>query len=103
METVVRKWGSSNGLVIPKELCEAAGLQAGDTLEACWDAAGQQLVFKPVEYRARRTQHLSISEIFANWRGSAETLEQDSSDRTADLGVGAEFDWGADQGAEVWE
>lgn len=36
--TRVNKWGNSQGVILPKHLCEHVGIQVGDLLEVTVDA-----------------------------------------------------------------
>lgn len=90
VHTVVRRWGNSNGVVLPKQLAEVAGVHAGDTLEAQWDPASGRITLTPAGDRPRRTRHLTIDDLFANYQP-----------RSAPARHSEEADWGDDVGAEV--
>ena len=89
VHTVVRRWGNSNGVVLPKHLAEQAGVHAGDTLEAQWDPASRRIMLTPTGYRPRRTRHLTIDSLFADWHPTDTQAHH-----------GDEADWGDDVGAE---
>ena len=44
MNTVIRKIGNSEGVIIPKEMLESMGLKAGDEVSVAKTAQGIQLI-----------------------------------------------------------
>lgn len=87
------KWGNSQGILIPKALCDKMELTVGDKLEIA--ARDGIIEVKPVRHTYQRTRKASIDEIFQSWDGSYEP----PSDW---LVIGAEIDWGKPAGSEVW-
>jgi antitoxin component of MazEF toxin-antitoxin module len=63
------KWGNSQGFIVSKSICNAAGFRVGDTAEVRVDEQGR-IVFGRVEpKRYERKQVLSLEEFAAGWTG----------------------------------
>jgi antitoxin component of MazEF toxin-antitoxin module len=79
------RWGNSQGFIVSKSICAAAGFRVGDTAKVEVDERGQ-IVFGHVEPRHyERKRASSLEEFAAGWTGGR---------------VGEEWS-GADIGAEV--
>ncbi|WP_165173460.1 AbrB/MazE/SpoVT family DNA-binding domain-containing protein [Adlercreutzia sp. ZJ242] len=87
------KWGNSQGILIPKALCDQMELAIGDKLDIT--SHDGVLEIKPARQAYQRTRKTSIDEVFKGWNGSYEPPP----DLTA---FGAEVDWGEPAGNEVW-
>ena len=57
--TRVNKWGNSQGVILPKHLCEHVGIQVGDLLEVTVDATSGtiELSLAPKRSVARADSH----------------------------------------------
>lgn len=87
------KWGNSQGLLIPKRLCENLGIKPGDKLDIT--ATEESITIVPVRERARRTRFVTIEELFEGYDGAYEP----PSDWPTE---GNEIDWGEPVGGEDW-
>ena len=92
------KWGNSQGVIIPKSICEPLGLVAGDKLELSVSETGGSIEIIPIRRHATRTRKLSAQEVFADWDGSYE-LPADLANET---GAGKKCAWGGAVGKELW-
>lgn len=88
------KWGNSQGILIPKTICETYGLMVGD--EVMIVDTEEYIKITPVKKHFKRKKVLTSEDVFASWEGSYE--------RPADLpkGVGNEVGWGEPVGKEMW-
>lgn len=92
MEATLKKWGNSQGVLIPKSLCEYLGIAVGDRLEM--EEAQGAITVRPAEKRFVRSQKLTATDLFADWEGSYRPpADWDSR--------GAEVDWGRSVGGEM--
>lgn len=91
--STLTKWGNSQGVIIPKSVCEDLGVSVGDSVVFDTKRPGV-LEVRPLE-RRRTIPRTSIDELFADWDG---TYEPPSDWPT----VGNEIDWGEPVGAEIW-
>lgn len=92
VEATLRKWGNSQGVLIPKSICEYLGISVGDSLQIREDEGS--IVMQPVRKRFVRSRKLTASELFADWNGEYQP--------PSDWSVrGAEVDWGAPLGGEA--
>ena len=87
------EWGTSRAVRIPRKMCDATGIAIGDSLDvrSGADADGAFIVIRPAAKGHRSyggAPLVSMEEAFRGYDGSY---------------VPAEFDWGADVGAEVVE
>jgi antitoxin component of MazEF toxin-antitoxin module len=78
------KWGNSQGLIIPKKICNAAGFKVGDTAEIRVDEHGRIIVAHQESPRYARRKVVSLEELAAGWQGRRE------SDEWGGVDVGAE-------------
>lgn len=53
MNTVIRKIGNSEGIIIPKEMLQKFGLKAGDAVELKETESGLQIVGTTADLRAQ--------------------------------------------------
>lgn len=53
MNTVIRKIGNSEGIIIPKEMLQKLGLKAGDAVELKETESGLQIVGTTADLRAQ--------------------------------------------------
>ncbi len=86
------KWGNSQGILIPKSVCEALGLSVGDKMELRMDAPS--LVLTP-QRKYCRSRKVTIDELFEGWEGDYEP-PSDWPTRAS------EVDWGEPRGKELW-
>ena len=73
----LRKWGNSQGVLIPKGLCDRLGIKTGDAISLTID--GDSIVLKP------EREH-TLSALMAGYAGP----------------MPEEVDWGAPAGKELW-
>ena len=92
------KWGNSQGVIIPKSICEPLGLVAGDKLELSVSETGGSIEIIPIRRHATRTRKLSAQEVFADWDGSYEL----PTDLAGGAGTGKECTWSGTTGKELW-
>lgn len=92
--TKITKWGNSQGVVIPKNVCEQAGIAVGDSVTIMVED-GDGLVIKPTGRRFHRTKKLTSEDVLSNWDGTYEPP-----DDWPVLGAG--IDWGEPVGKEMW-
>ncbi len=83
------KWGNSQGVRIPKDICDQLGLRIGSTVDMRVDQAKSEvtLTFPRPERKYARNRTVSLAELCEGWSGGK---------------VGEEWS-GADVGAEVVE
>ena len=84
-------WGTSQGIRIPKDVCEEIGIATGDKLDVTVrrNADGASILIKSADAKHRRfatVPRISLNALFADYQGSYS---------------GEELDWGDDVGAEV--
>lgn len=85
METTLKKWGNSQGVLIPKNVCEYLGISIGDRLEFKEEQGG--ITMRPAKKHFTRSHRLTATELFSEWDGSYQPpLDWDAK--------GAEIDWG---------
>lgn len=87
------KWGNSQGLIIPKPICEALGVSVGDKLDL--EAGDGNLSIRPQHKKYERTKRYTIDELFEGYDGPYKP----PSDWPTQ---GNEIDWGAPVGKEMW-
>jgi len=85
-KTLLRKWGNSQGVLIPKSTVEESGLTLGDVLDIAVDPEGN-IVLRPEKVRFSRRRRVTIEELFADYTEEYQP---------------AEPDWGEPQGQEMW-
>ncbi|MBR3316947.1 MAG: AbrB/MazE/SpoVT family DNA-binding domain-containing protein [Atopobiaceae bacterium] len=68
-ESKVVKWGNSQGVRIPRSMCDAVGIGVGDTLHLMVE--GHTIVISAVQDRPRykRRGNRTIEEVFAGYEG----------------------------------
>ena len=93
VSATLTKWGNSQGVLIPKSICEKYGLSVGDKLVIEQGVSGIEL--KPQKRTYQRTHAIDLDELFDGWTGTYEP----PSDWPL---IGNEIDWGAPVGEEVW-
>ena len=86
------KWGNSQGVIIPKVICEEVGIAIGDHLVFLVEDGSLRML--PVKGH-HRTRVLSASSLFEGWEGPYEPPRDWPS-------LGNEVDLGAPAGSEVW-
>lgn len=92
MEATLKKWGNSQGVLIPKSLCEYLGIAVGDRLEV--EEAQGSITMRPAKKQFTRSHKLTATELFAGWDNGYEA--------PTDWGPqGTEIDWGAPAGSEL--
>ena len=89
--TTLRSWGNGQGVLIPKSVCDQAGLKVGDEFDI--SLSGRVLTLEPT--RRGRTQVLTAKDVLGNWTGSY-VVPPDLA------GSGREADWGSPVGTEAW-
>lgn len=70
MKTALKKWGNSQGVIIPKSLLESVNLQVGDDINIFTESN------KIIIEKAR--QHLTLRERFADYEGNYQISEWDT-------------------------
>jgi antitoxin MazE len=83
----IRKWGNGQGVLIPKTICEQAGLAVGDKVDLLPDPSGTRIIINPETPRHRRRKKVTLNELFAGYRGDYQPTE---------------CDWGEPVGKEMW-
>lgn len=81
MQTVMQKWGNSQGIRIPKHILEIVKISVSDSVEISTE--DDRIIIKKAQNNERKT----IEELFANFNGEYITEE---------------VEWGTPQGKEVW-
>jgi antitoxin component of MazEF toxin-antitoxin module len=89
VETTLAKWGNSQGLRIPREVCSSLGIEVGAKANIGIDVEHSTLVvhFDRPKRKYHRNRKMTMQEFAAGWQGNK---------------VGEEWG-GADIGAEVVE
>ena len=89
MTGTLTKWGNSQGVRIPKDVCDLLGVQIGAPVGLSVDQAKSEvtITFKRPERKYQRSRKVSMEELCAGWDGGK---------------VGTEWG-GPDVGAEVVE
>ncbi len=91
-KTNLCRWGASQGVRIPKPVCEELGIETGSqlTLQVGKDEMGLYITIRKAPETKHRTfadaPYISMEELFKNYGESPQA---------------AECDWGADEGTEV--
>ena len=85
--------GSSTAVVLPKDMCDALGVTAGDYVDLTSD--GSSIVTSKVTQHPNPATVSSLDELFEGWDG----VYEPPTDYPA---VGAEIDWGEPVGEELW-
>ena len=80
MQTQVKTWGNSQGIRIPREVLQEAGMAVDDILEI-EVSSGVIMLSKPFRHR---------------------TLEERAAEYGGKLNLDGEFDWGEPVGREIW-
>ena len=80
MQTQVKTWGNSQGIRIPKEILQDAGISLDETLDIT--------VSNGVITLAKAFKHKTLEERAAEYEGN--------------LNLDGELDWGEPLGREVW-
>lgn len=81
MTTIIKRWGNSVAVRIPRQILDRANLEEGANVEIILEKEGE------IKLRAIR-KHVSIYELFADYNDKYFQTE--------------EIDWGKPQGNEVW-
>lgn len=76
-EATVRKWGNSQGVILPKDLCDQAGIHIGQNLNIHVEGATLRLV---------PAHDVTIDALLADYEGE----------------LPSEYDWGQPVGKEMW-
>ncbi|WP_165054561.1 MULTISPECIES: AbrB/MazE/SpoVT family DNA-binding domain-containing protein [unclassified Adlercreutzia] len=65
------KWGNSQGVRIPKDICELIGIQVGSAVSIRADQAKSEVVltFEKPDDGYRRSRKVSMEELCAGWSG----------------------------------
>ena len=85
VSTVLRKWGNSQGFILPSSMCKEANLKVGDSFVIEIDDSGRIIINRLQEKTYSRSEVLTLEEFVGNWAGDK---------------VGEEWS-GLDVGAEV--
>lgn len=70
-QATLSKWGNSQGVRIPRELCDLLGARVGDTIAIEYDSSRNALVlsFDKPEKKYRRTRKMSLEKFAGAWSG----------------------------------
>jgi antitoxin component of MazEF toxin-antitoxin module len=100
--TTLRKWGNSQGFIIPKKDCERAGIAIGGEMEIRVDVSSGSITLRPVKNgrRYRRERKVSAAQLLEGWDGGYELPSDLKSSGGA--AYGHEVDWGTSAGKEMW-
>lgn len=96
--TTLKKWGNSQGFIIPKSVCEYANISLDDEMEIHVVRSTGSIVLTPAHSRYHRSRKLSAAELLAGWQGGYTCPP----DLQGDGSVGEESDWGGPAGKEAW-
>lgn len=96
--TTLKKWGNSQGVIIPKAVCEYASLSLDDEMDIRVEKGTGDIVLSPAKRRYRRSGKVSAAELFSGWHGVYECPDDVQSSGSALR----EADWGEPQGKEMW-
>ena len=80
MQAQVKEWGNSQGIRIPKEILQSAGIALNEMLEVT-ASNGVITLAKPFRHK---------------------TLEERAAEYGGELNLDGEYDWGTPMGREVW-
>lgn len=80
MQAQVKEWGNSQGIRIPKEILQSAGITLNEMLEVT-ASNGVITLAKPFRHK---------------------TLEERAAEYGGELNLDGEYDWGTPVGREVW-
>lgn len=73
MQATLVKWGNSQGVRVPRELCERIGVDVGDRGEIIADIEGRSITIvfeeRPSRSRYRRRSTRTLEELAAGWQG----------------------------------
>ncbi len=71
MTGTLAKWGNSQGIRIPKEVCELLGIRVGATANMEIDQAKSELILKfpRPEQKYSRSRKVSLEELCSEWNG----------------------------------
>jgi len=75
--TTLKKWGNSQGIIIPKSYCEKMDIKPGDRIQLAFD--GDRVIVEPEK------EH-TLTSLMKDYTGS----------------LPEEFDWGKPMGKELW-
>lgn len=66
-----QKWGNSQGLRVPREVCDYLGVDIGSSAEMTFDVNKSQIIitFNEPNNAYRRNKKMSLQEIAAGWTG----------------------------------
>lgn len=81
MQTQVKAWGNSQGIRIPREILQNAGILLNEVLEI-----------------SATNGVITLSKTFQH-----KTLEERAAEFGGNLNLDGEYDWGGPIGREVWE
>ena len=88
------KWGNSQGLIIPKTVCDHYDMKIGDKIEFSEERNGVLLTpCRPPKFE--RTHTVDLDVLFDGWEDSSPVLDDFPT-------VGIEVDWGSPKGQESW-
>lgn len=88
------KWGNSQGIILPKAICDAMGLAVGDKLNLA--IAENRIEIKPAKRSYHRARKLSAEDVFSQWQGEYEAPSD------FPKAIGNEIDYGTPVGKEAW-
>lgn len=83
MQVSIKKWGNSQGIILPKEIIELMNAKIGDALDAVIDNG--KLTLQPAK---KQFTH--------------KTLEERMDETGLQLSFGPEIEWGESRGSELW-
>ncbi len=68
MQTTLRKWGNSQGILIPREICVSVDINVGDTFEF-EIGEDRTILLRPEASHYHRNTRASLEELTAGWAG----------------------------------
>lgn len=80
--STLTKWGNSQGVRIPKEICDLLGAKVGTEVDLTVDQAKSQLTltFEQPGRKYHRNRKVSIQDLCADWKGDKVGEEWGGSD-----------------------
>lgn len=85
MNAVVKKWGNSQGIRLPKSLLSEAGFQIDDEIEVSFQK--DAIILKKKNPTAEQPKETHLETLFAHWDGDYKPEE---------------VDFGESAGREIW-
>ncbi|MBR2834558.1 MAG: hypothetical protein IKE43_02430 [Coriobacteriales bacterium] len=71
MQATLTKWGNSQGVRVPVEVCDALGIHVGSQAEIEFDQARSSVTFRFIneDRRYTRSRKMTIQEFASGWTG----------------------------------